>query len=78
MATKLRYDIKGIDCAACAAKLEGLFRSCGRYQGATLNFTLGTLTVEAADGADEEQELSELQRVADGFEDGIEVSVREE
>lgn len=74
---KVRCDIKGIDCPNCAAKLEGLLKKEASFKDATLNYSLSSLVIDAADDADEEQIVERAQAIADDFEDGISVELRD-
>ncbi|MDY6322932.1 MAG: hypothetical protein SPL30_08510 [Succinivibrio sp.] len=72
---KVRCDIEGLDCAACAAKLEGLMAK--KFKGANLNFSMGSLVLDVDDDADEDEVVSQANEVAAGFEDGITVALRD-
>ena len=71
---KVRCDITGLDCPHCASKLEGLMQK--EFTGANLNFTMGSLVIET-DSDDEELVVSKAQSIADSFEDGIEITLRD-
>lgn len=62
------YRIEGLDCANCAAKLEGKFNDCPDVDRAVLTFATGQLRITAADP---DALIPELQDIADNFEDGI-------
>lgn len=72
---KVRCDIKGIDCPHCAQKLEDLMKKV--FNDACINFALGSLVIDAADDADEDDVVSKAQEIANGFEDGICVDLRD-
>ena len=57
---KKSYKVKGMDCAACAAKME---RRCAKAEGVkrlSLNFMSERLTIEAEDAAFQEAEAAVL------------------
>ncbi len=72
---KVRCDIEGLDCAHCAAKLEGLLAK--QFAGATLNYSMGSLVLDAADDADEDEVVELANQIAAGFEDGITITLRD-
>ncbi|MGN0909238.1 MAG: hypothetical protein ACI4NA_06425 [Succinivibrio sp.] len=72
---KVRCDIKGLDCAACAAKLEGILQK--HFNGANLNYAMGSLVIDADDDADEDEVAERAGRIAADFEDGITVALRD-
>ena len=72
---KVRCDIEGLDCAHCASKLEGLLAK--QFASATLNYSMGSLVLEAADDADEDEVVEVANRIAAGFEDGITITLRD-
>lgn len=72
---KVRCDIKGLDCPHCAARLEDLLRR--EFGGASLNFTAGTLVLEAAEDADEDEIVERARGIAAGFENGIAIELRD-
>ena len=68
---KVRCDISGLDCPHCASKLEGLLKDA--FNDANLNFSMGSLVLDVNEDAVVEQ----AQSVANGFEDGINISLRD-
>jgi hypothetical protein len=72
---KVRCDIKGLDCAACAAKLERIMQK--KFKGANLNYALGSLVIDAEEDDDEEEVARRAGAIASDFEDGIAVSLRD-
>ncbi len=72
---KVRCDIKGLDCPHCATKLESLLKK--EFEDVNLNFTSGSLVLTVADDADEELAVSKAQSIADAFEDGINIEIRD-
>ena len=72
---KIRCDIEVLDCAHCAAKLEGLLAKA--FNGANLNYSMGSLVLEAEDGCDEDEAVALANRIAADFEDGISITLRD-
>ncbi len=72
---KVRCDISGLDCPHCASKLEGILKK--EFSDANLNFSMGSLVLEVAGDGDEEEIVDRAQKLADGFEDGISISLRD-
>ncbi|MDD6317592.1 MAG: hypothetical protein PUA61_01955 [Succinatimonas hippei] len=72
---KVRCDIKGLDCANCAAKLERIMQK--KFNGANLNYAMGSLVIEVDDDQDEEEVVKSANKIAGDFEDGISVSLRD-
>ncbi|MCK0526044.1 MULTISPECIES: heavy-metal-associated domain-containing protein [unclassified Anaerobiospirillum] len=74
---KVRCDINGLDCPHCALELSKLLAKEDAISSADINFPMKSLVMEVADDADEEQILELAQKVADNFEDGIEIDLRD-
>ena len=74
---KVRCDINGLDCPHCALELSKLLAKEDAISSADINFPMKSLVMEVADDADEEQILELVQKVADNFEDGIEIDLRD-
>lgn len=72
---KIRCDIEGLDCAHCASKLEGLLSKA--FDAAVLNFSMGSLVLDVAEGSDEDEVVAKANRIAADFEDGITISLRD-
>ena len=72
---KVRCDISGLDCPHCASKLEGLLQK--EFDGANLNFAMSSLVIDASDEANEDDVVSQAQSIANAFEDGISISLRD-
>lgn len=47
---KKTFRIDGLDCGNCAAKIERQVAALGGVEAASVNFMLGKMTIEAADG----------------------------
>ena len=68
---KRKYEITGLDCPNCAAKLAAMMEKCDGVDSAKINFLAEKLTVESELP---EAELFALLRItAEAFEDGIEI-----
>lgn len=74
---KVRCDIHGLDCPHCALKLQKLMSQEEQIQDAQINFPMHSLVLDVADDADEEAMVALAQKVADNFEDGISVELRD-
>lgn len=74
---KVRCDINGLDCPHCALELSKRLAKEDAISSADINFPMKSLVMEVADDADEEQILELAQKVADNFEDGIEIDLRD-
>lgn len=74
---KVRCDIHGLDCPHCALKLQKLIAQEEQIQDAQINFPMHSLVLDVADDADEEAMVALAQKVADNFEDGISVELRD-
>ena len=72
---KIRCNITGLDCPHCAQKLENLIKK--EFAGAALNFSLDSLVIDATDDADEEAVCAKAQEIANCFEDGISIELRD-
>lgn len=46
---KKRYNLNGLDCANCAAKMEEAIKKLEGVENASVNFMAQKLTIEAAD-----------------------------
>lgn len=68
---KMKFEITGIDCPNCAAKLAGMMEKCDGINSAKINFLAEKLTVESE--LSELDTISLLQKTADSFEPGIEI-----
>lgn len=68
---KMKFEITGLDCPNCAAKLAGMMEKCEGITSAKINFLTERLTVESE--LCEAEVLSLLQKTADSFEPGIEI-----
>ena len=68
---KMKFEITGIDCPNCAAKLSGMMEKCSGITSAKINFLAEKLTVESE--LSELDTISLLQKTADSFEPGIEI-----
>lgn len=74
---KVRCDINGLDCPHCALKLSKLIAEHEEITSADINFPMKSLVMEVAEGADEEHIAACAQAIADDFEDGIEIELRD-
>ncbi|MBQ2794259.1 MAG: cation transporter [Clostridia bacterium] len=68
---KFRYNITGLDCPNCAAKLAASMEKIDGVESAKINFLTEKLTVESS--LDGDTLLPLLEKCASAFEDGIEI-----
>ena len=68
---KRKYEITGLDCPNCAAKLAAMMEKCDGITSAKINFLTERLTVETE--LTEAEALAVLRKTAADFEDGIEI-----
>ena len=68
---KRKYEIIGLDCPNCAAKLASLMEKCDGIDSAKINFLAEKLTVESE--LPEGELVALLRKTASAFEDGIEI-----
>ena len=69
---KFKYDITGLDCPNCAAKLAKMMESCDGVVSAKINFLTEKLTLEAEIG--EEVLLPLLKNTAKSFDKSVKIS----
>ena len=74
---KVRCDINGLDCPHCALELQERLAKHDAINAADINFAMKSLVMEVADNADEESIVAEAQNIANNFEDGIEIELRD-
>ncbi len=66
---KFKFNITGLDCPNCAAKLAGIMESKDGVSSAKINFLTEKLTVESE--LDESALVELLQKTATAFESGV-------
>ena len=69
---KLKYNITGLDCPNCAAKLAASMEKIEGVDSAKINFLTEKLTVEAS--IDGDTLLPLLEKCASAFDDDVEIS----
>ena len=74
---KVRCSIEGLDCPHCALELSKKIAAHAEIDAAEINFPMKSLVLEVADDADEEAIVAAAQGIADDFEDGIEIELRD-
>ncbi len=74
---KVRCDITGLDCPHCALELQKRLAEHEAIDDANINFPMKSLVMDVADDADEEQIVEIAQAIADDFEDGVEIELRD-
>ena len=70
---KVKFKIKGIDCANCAAKMEEAVKATAGVKDATLSFMTLKLKVEFEDGADVDAVMQEAVKNCKKVEDDCEI-----
>ena len=68
---KFKYNITGLDCPNCAAKLAASMEKIDGVESAKINFLTEKLTVEST--LDENTLLPLLQKCASAFDDDVEI-----
>ncbi len=68
---KVRYEITGLDCPNCAAKLAGMISALDGVEDAKINFLTEKLTLEIS--GDEKMIFSEVQRTAKRFDKAVKI-----
>ena len=68
---KFKYEITGIDCPNCAAKLAAMIGENEGIESAKINFLTEKLTVESS--LDEQELLSVITKTAKSFSKGIKI-----
>lgn len=68
---KMRFEITGLDCPNCAAKLAVMMEKCDGITSAKINFLTEKLTVESS--LSEDETVAILTKTANDFESGIEI-----
>ncbi len=70
--TKTKYEITGIDCPNCAAKLADMFSKLDGVSSAKINFLTEKLTVESE--LDSEKLYKALSETAKSFSKSVKIS----
>lgn len=68
---KFKFEITGLDCPNCAAKLAKIMEGIDGVDQASINFLTERLTVESSLAKNEL--VAALRGAAESFEDGIEI-----
>lgn len=74
---KVRCDINGLDCPHCALELQKRIAAHDSIDNADINFPMKSLVMDVADDADEEAIVAIAQGIANGFEDGVTIELRD-
>ena len=69
---KIKYDITGLDCPNCAAKLAAMISGKDGIDGAKINFLTEKLTVESS--LDEEAVYKIAQEAAKAFSKAVKIT----
>lgn len=74
---KVRCTIDGLDCPHCALELQHKLAAHEAIVAANINFPMKSLVLDVADDADEEAVVEIAQAIAQDFEDGIAIELRD-
>ena len=74
---KVRCDINGLDCPHCALELQNRIAAHDAISSAEINFPMQSLVLDVADNADEDEIVAIAQGIANGFEDGVTIELRD-
>lgn len=74
---KVRCDINGLDCPHCALELQNRIAAHDSIDNADINFPMKSLVMDVADDADEEAIVAIAQGIANDFEDGVTIELRD-
>lgn len=74
---KVRCTIEGLDCPHCALELANKIAAHSDIDTADINFAMKSLVMEVGEDADEEAIVATAQGIADDFEDGITIELRD-
>lgn len=74
---KVRCDINGLDCPHCALELQKRIAAHDSIDNADINFPMKSLVMDVADNADEDEIVAIAQGIANGFEDGVTIELRD-
>lgn len=74
---KVRCDINGLDCPHCALELQKRIAAHESIANADINFPMKSLVMDVADDADEEAIVAIAQDIANDFEDGVTIELRD-
>ena len=74
---KVRCDINGLDCPHCALELQNRIAAHDAISSAEINFPMKSLVLDVADNADEDEIVAIAQGIANGFEDGVTIELRD-
>lgn len=69
---KIKYEITGLDCPNCAAKLAGMIESKDGIESAKINFLTEKLTVETS--LDEASAYSLISETAKAFSKSVKIA----
>ena len=71
---EIKLNLKGLDCANCANKIEEKVNNLDEVKEALMNFSLGRLTVKPAEGADKSKLISKVTKIVNDLEPDVVVS----
>ena len=74
---KVRCTIEGLDCPHCALELANKIAAHADIATADINFAMKSLVMEVSEDADEEAIVATAQGIADDFENGITIELRD-
>ena len=74
MTTKFEFEIKNLECANCANKIEVALNKETYIKGAQLNFMLKKLMIQTVEKMDEEEVRAKAEGLADQIEKGVKLT----
>jgi len=78
MVIKKNYELEGIKCANCAAKIEAGIKELDGVNDASINFPLSRLSIEIADASSLKQIESQIQEIMDRIEAGSKLVIKDD
>ena len=70
---KKNYQLRDLDCANCAAKMESAINKLPEVEAATVSFFTQKMTVTYAEGVDETEALTQIKKLIRRVEPDCEV-----
>ena len=70
---KKTYQLRDLDCANCAAKMESAINKLPEVEAATVSFFTQKMTVTYAEGVDETEALAQIKKLIHRVEPDCEV-----
>ena len=71
---EIKLNLKGLDCANCANKIEEKVNNLDQVKEALMNFSLGRLTIKPAEGVEKAQLIDTVTKIVNDLEPDVVVS----